>query len=77
VALLRAVSAPIRHVLLSALASPRLGARQAGCNPNKWAGDCFLIALRDGAEVAYRDAKVAATLTSAAKPHRGQAITST
>ncbi len=31
-------------------------------------GDYFLIALSEGAEVAYRDAKVAAKLTSAAKP---------
>jgi Carboxypeptidase regulatory-like domain len=32
------------------------------------AGDYFLIALSDGAEVAYRDAKIALKLTSAAKP---------
>ena len=32
------------------------------------AGDYFLIALSDGAEVAYRDPKVAAILTKAAKP---------
>jgi len=31
-------------------------------------GDYFLIALNEGAEVAYRDAKVAAKLTSASKP---------
>jgi len=31
-------------------------------------GDYFLIALNDAAEVAYRDAKVAAKLTGAAKP---------
>jgi hypothetical protein len=31
-------------------------------------GDYFLIALSDGADVAYRDAKVAAKLASAAKP---------
>lgn len=32
------------------------------------AGDYFLIALSDGTEVAYRDPKVAAILTKAAKP---------
>ncbi len=32
------------------------------------AGDYFLIALSDGADVAYRDAKVAAQLAKAAKP---------
>jgi hypothetical protein len=31
-------------------------------------GDYFLIALADGAEVAYRDSKIGAKLTSAAKP---------
>jgi hypothetical protein len=31
-------------------------------------GDYFLISLSDGAEVAYRDPKVAAILTKAAKP---------
>jgi hypothetical protein len=31
-------------------------------------GDYFLIALSDGSDVAYRDAKVAAILTKAAKP---------
>jgi hypothetical protein len=32
------------------------------------AGDYFLIALSDGSDIVYRDAKIAATLTKAAKP---------
>jgi hypothetical protein len=34
------------------------------------AGDYFLIAMSDGTDVVYRDAKVAAALSKAAKPVR-------